>query len=332
MLTVVLKKLGLVGMSLAMTAGVTGLSFAPALASASSASDPSRFIAPLHPLNGSGVTGFANLSLDDQQPGANLVASVNARGTVANQVHPLHIHGMTTGGASECPTTTADTNLDGFVSVFEGAPFYGAIKVSFTTPPTPFGPPANTTLFAPYAGTPITANFPHSTNNGNVFYNQTIPFDESNHYAVEALDGIMPLNAQHIVLHGGYAPESVDTPGGNPNKIVYDALLPIACGPIIQTHRGSQNTAEGNGQAGNATATINETGAGSVNLIDEYTSSSTNVTNTNNVRTANSNSQTSRSGNVFLDSNTVAGDASSGDASNYSVTNSMVSIMNSSIH
>jgi hypothetical protein len=332
MLNILLKKMGLAGMSLAMATGVAGLSFAPALASTSSASDPGRFIAPLHPLNGSGVTGFANLSLNDQQPGANLVASVNARGTVPNQVHPLHIHGMTGAEAAECPTASADTNKDKLVSVFEGAPFYGPIKVSFTSPATTFGAPANTTLFAPYAGNPVVANFPHSTSNGRIFYNQTIPFDSSNHYAVEALDGIMPLTAQHIVVHGGYAPESVDTPGGDPNKIVYDPLLPIACGPILQTHRGSSNNATGNAQAGTGSVTISNTGAGSANSISENNSSSVTVSNTNNVQTANHNSQTSSTGTVWASRNTGLAGASSGNASNSSVTSSMVSIMNSSMN
>ncbi len=272
---------------------------------ASSAADPGRYIAPLHPLNGSGVTGFANLSLDSEQPGANLVAQVSARGAEPSRIHAMHIHGSLDGKDAECPTTSADTNHDRLISVFEGAPFYGPIKVSFTTPPTIFGPPSRTDLFAPFAGVPNSANFPLADSLGRLFYSQTIPFDQNNQYAVQALASLQPLDQQHIVIHGGFAPESVDTPGGDPNKIVYDGLLPIACGPIIQSHQGSGSS-----------VTISNTGPGSTNRVNISSNSHTNITNSNQVNASNQNNQSASSGQANSNGNTFGGSSSSGSANN----------------
>ena len=336
-MTQLLKRIGTTGVGLAVAiSGIVG--FSPAVfAQSSSADDPSTYIAPLHPLNRSGVTGFANLSLNNTQPGAALTASVNARGAEPNQIHAMHIHGMLNGSDAECPTTRADTNNDRLVSVFEGAPFYGPIKISFTTPPTTFGPPSRTDLFAPFAGVPVFANFPHSDTNGRIHYGQTIPFDVNNQYAVQALASLTPLTAQHIVIHGGFAPESVDTPNGNPNKIVYDALLPVACGPIIQTHQGStsaeaqddQNTNANDNDSSNS-ASISNTGPSSTNSITSDTNTSTTVTNTNDVRATSNDNQTSTTGKASLMGNTHGGSTDSGSATNNSSASLLFRLMNSS--
>ena len=326
-----LKRMGSAGVGLAVAvSGIAGFSPA-AFAQTSSAADPGRYIAPLHPLNHSGATGFANLSLNSTQPGAALTASIDARGVEPNQIHAMHIHGMLDGNNAECPTTTADTNNDRLVSVFEGAPFYGPIKVNFTTPPTAFAPPSRTDLFAPFAGVPVSANFPHSDANGKFHYGQTIPFDVNNQYAVEALASLTPLTDQHIVIHGGFAPESVDTPGGDPNKIVYDALLPVACGPIIQTHRGSTGSQgqSQNANVSNNSASISNTGPGSTNSITSDTNTSTTVTNTNNVQVSSQSNQTSTTGRATNTSNTRGGSAASGSGANSANTSFMLRLMNS---
>ena len=336
---VLLERIKIMGLGMTLVSATMGAGLAaPALASSSSSADPTTYIAPLHPLNGSGVTGFANLSLNDQQPGAALTASVNARGAEPNQVHAIHIHGKLDGSEAECPTTNADTNRDGLVSVFEGAPFYGPIKVSFTSPATKFGPPANNVLFAPFAGAPVFNDFPHSNSSGRVSYNQVIPFDTSNQFAVDALASLTPLDEQHIVVHGGFAPESVDTAGGDPNKIVYDALLPVACGTIQQTHSGSNrgnDNGRGNGNAargqGTGGVSIGETGAGSNNQVSVRNDNRVNTTNTNRVMLENFNNQSSQSGAVSLSRNTRVGGAVSGDASNDNSTASLVRLMNLSL-
>jgi hypothetical protein len=186
-----------------------------------------NYTAELTPLNNSGVTGSAEITFKHKALSINL----SAEGLVPNMPHPAHIHGKLTGSDAMCPTTDADTNSDGFVSVFEGAPAYGPIKLNLTTPQTAFGAPANTTLFAPFAGTPSIGNFPVSNDNGDISIDQTYTFDMSKQADKDAYAQLRALDMQHIVVHGGYAPENVDTPGGS-TKVVYDALLPVACGQI----------------------------------------------------------------------------------------------------
>lgn len=319
------KRLSATGLSLTFALSSLAAFSVPTFAQSNSGNDNSRYIASLHPLNHSGVTGFANLSLNSQQPGASLMATVNARGTEPSQIHAIHIHGKLDAEDAECPTITADTNKDRIVSVFEGAPFYGPIKVSFTDPITPFGPPANTTLFAPFAGAPVLNNFPHADNMGKVSYDKTIPFDQSNQYAVQALASLTPLNDQHIVVHGGYAPESVDTMGGDPNKIVYDPLLPVACGSIVQTHRGSSNSNQNNGGQNSGT------GPDSDNQTNQTTTNTTTVTNNNRVGVNAQTNQNSQSGDASVVRNTRGGSADSGSATNNSSNSFFIRLMNMGI-
>ena len=76
-------------------------------------------------LNGSGVTGTAELILE----GNDLTVTIMASGLEANSLHPQHIHGfMENKGNSTCPPPSADEDGDGLVSVAEGAPFYGGIQ------------------------------------------------------------------------------------------------------------------------------------------------------------------------------------------------------------
>ena len=337
-----IKKFSATGLTLTFAASsLVGLS-APTFATASSVNEPSRYIAPLHPLNRSGVTGMANLSLDSRQPGASLEASINARGTEPNQIHAVHIHGKLDAEVAKCPTNRADTNSDGIVSVFEGAPDYGPIKVSFTDPITPFGPPANTTLFAPFAGAPVLNNFPKSDSAGKVNYNMIIPFDQGNQYAVQALASLTPLEDQHIVIHGGFAPESVDTMGGDPNKTVYDPLLPVACGSIVQTHKGSNASHNGNsghnddhnnGNAGHGGGQgISNTGPGSTNQVSHTNNSSATVNNNNRVDVNSRTTQNSRSGDAMVSRNTSGGSATSGSANNNSSNSFIIRLMNYGMH
>ena len=317
----IVTRLGATGAGLAIAvSSIAGISASALSQTSSSANDPSTYVVPLHSLNNSGVTGFARLSLNDNQPGATLTASVNARGAEPSQVHPLHIHGMLDGSDAECPTTAADVNNDRLVSVFEGAPFYGPIKVNFTDPPTMFGPPSRTDLFAPFAGIPVASNFPNADTNGGIQYNQNIPFDVSNQYAVQALSSITPLSSQHIVVHGGYAPESVSTPGGSPTKIVYDALLPVACGSIVQTHRGSINSQDQKNNENFDSDSTNTSTNSSTNRSD--------ITNSSNITSSNTKSQTSASGNVKINRNTFNERAGNGSAMNFMSSSASLKIAN----
>ena len=227
--------------------GVGGLSY-PLAASAvenstmqSSASAPSvmhsnEYMAKIKALNNTNVKGTAYLKLVDN----NLSVRINATGLEPG-VHPQHIHGKEQANA-ECPKNSADLNKDGYVSVVEGAPSYGLIKVNLTSPQTAFGTPPTPALFAPFAGTADNKNFPVVGSDGILNFEQTYTFNDTA-AAQAAFKSLTPLGDQEIVLHGATAPKSVDAdafaalgaayaPGTDLSVKSYDALLPAGCGEI----------------------------------------------------------------------------------------------------
>lgn len=85
------------------------------------------------PLNGSGVSGTAELTLVGDQ----LTVKVYATGLEPNMVHPQHIHGFIENNRnSTCPPASADEDGDGLVELGEGLPFYGPVLLSLTPFPT----------------------------------------------------------------------------------------------------------------------------------------------------------------------------------------------------
>ena len=195
-----------------------------------------EYVAYLHPLNHTNVTGMAKF----EQSGNHLKATIYATG-LEKGIHPQHIHGKDQ-AAAECPTTSADLNHDGFISVIEGAPSYGLIKMNLTNPQTPFGAPPTLALFKPFAGTANNANFPVVGSDGVLNFTSNYTFDSSA-AAQQALASLTPFGDQELVLHGATAPKSVDAdafaalgkayPAGTDLSVkAYDALLPAACGEI----------------------------------------------------------------------------------------------------
>lgn len=92
------------------------------------------FVAQLSELNGSGVSGTAEVTLEGDQ----LTVSITSSGLLPDQPHAAHIHypeeeegAPTIEGV--CPTMDADADGDGFISTTEGQPTYGMIFVSLTT-------------------------------------------------------------------------------------------------------------------------------------------------------------------------------------------------------
>ena len=198
--------------------------------------DKNYYTVDLTPLNNSGVTGKGLLSYENNE----LTVNILANGLTPLKVHPQHIHGKDNPEVALCPTTKADTNSDGKISVIEGAPFYGPIKLNLTNPQTPFGKSPTPALFSPFAGTPDNNNFPIADISGKENFSADYSFDGSDD-ARKALQTLMPLEDQHVVLHGDMAPESVDAAAftalglpSNPDssKLIYDSLLPVACGSI----------------------------------------------------------------------------------------------------
>ena len=97
------------------------LTMSPALAD-----HDGSYQADLGALNASGVSGTGMVTLSGDQA----TVMIEASGLVAGAPHAQHFH---IGAQGTCPTDADDEDGDGFVSVTEGAPFYGAIGSSLTT-------------------------------------------------------------------------------------------------------------------------------------------------------------------------------------------------------
>lgn len=135
----------------------------------------------LDSLNDSGVEGHAILILR----GDTLRVVIQATGLEVGMVHPQHIHGLSGDTNAVCPSEDARDDLAGlpeeaanpdeFISLEEGAPFYGPVLLSLTP-------------------------FPVANAAGVVTYSQTFQVDGD----------LLDLSDEVIVLHGmtlegGYA-------------------------------------------------------------------------------------------------------------------------------
>lgn len=90
----------------------------------------------LDALNDSGVEGKATLILR----GDHLRVVIRAKGLTPNKLHPQHIHGLAGDTNAVCPPPRAADDLPGlpeeaddpdeFISLEEGAPFYGPVLLS----------------------------------------------------------------------------------------------------------------------------------------------------------------------------------------------------------
>lgn len=242
------------------TLAMIGLPLNVLAAPSTTQSQNSTYMVHLNQLNGSGVSGTAVLKY---KPGTGagdeqLKVDLTAFGTTPDQTHPAHIHGDNDPEVAMCPTTAVDTNNDGFISVVEGAATYGPIKVNLTSPQTPFGASPTPALFTPFAGTADNKNFPMANQNGKIGLHQKYTFD-TGAAARGALQSITPLEHQHIVVHGAMAPAGVDADAfaalgapvtGSKDAVVYDPLLPIACGEIQKT--GMQDPSDSGSLTANA--------------------------------------------------------------------------------
>lgn len=172
-----------------------------------------RFEADLAPIphdpavdGGSNVTGTASLKVDGTQVHVNL----HVRGLSPNLPHAMHIHGIL-GDRNVCPPASADTNGDGFVSLEEGAPFYGPIDTSFT----------ETGDTSAASGLAL-ERFPVADAEGNIDYNRTFTIPQN------VIDSMGSL---HIVVHGLARDGNSTGPVGGYDSL-FEAVLPVACGTI----------------------------------------------------------------------------------------------------
>lgn len=130
---------------------------------------------------GSSASGTATLTPTD----AGLRVRVRASGLVANMPHAQHIHGDTTGKHFTCPSSAADQDGSGFISVEEGLPDYGDIHVALTTT-------GDTTKASGLA----VDRMPLADSAGNLDYERTLTNDELPPGTIENLSKL------HIVQHG----------------------------------------------------------------------------------------------------------------------------------
>lgn len=192
---------------------VVALLAAPALVFAT----VSQYQVTFTPLNDSGVTGTANLTLD----GNLLTVQIDASGLVPNQPHAQHIHGTfdSSGNPSDAttPTMAQDANGDGLIEVTEGAATYGPILVPLTPFPT-----------APDG----TISFTHTYN-----LDSNIYFDSPALGRTATKSDLFPLSFREIVLHGLFTPIDI-TNGGLDGQTFFAAnsyvgTLPVASGEIM---------------------------------------------------------------------------------------------------
>lgn len=159
------------------------------------------YTAKLNALNDSGATGHATLLLRGDQ----LTVRLTVSGVEANFPHLQHIHGFAHTTESQCPPASADTDMDGLVSVGEGSAFYGPEFVK--------------TLSTTGAQEPLNLNIaPVANPGGSYTYSFTFTVDGD---AADVAD-------ESIVVHG------LDLDGDGMYSNFMEASLPVLCGEITQ--------------------------------------------------------------------------------------------------
>lgn len=184
---------------------------------------PVLYQAVLTPLNSSGVSGLASLSLD----GNFLTVHITASGLTPDQPHPQHIHGMFDSNGnvanSTVPTIAQDTDGDGFVEVAEGLATYGPVILNFDSPS---GSSAFPT--APGGFLDFTETYDIS--------DLALLFDPLSGQRFTTSD-LFPLENREIVLHGLTLTDltGLGAGDGEANGTAgYKALLPVAAGEITR--------------------------------------------------------------------------------------------------
>jgi hypothetical protein len=191
--------------------------------------------ADLSALNQSGVSGTGMVTLD----GDSATVMVQASGLLAGSPHAQHFH---IGAQGDCPTDADDENGDGFVSVTEGAPYYGAIGTSLTT--------AGDT--SPDSGLAID-RFP-TADDGTISYERTFDITEDVQAAFAA--GTAVLVVHGVDKDGSGAYDGTVMSDLDPS-LPMEATAPAACGPLTMAQMGTA-------PAGGA-----ETGAGSTSGVEQ---------------------------------------------------------------
>jgi hypothetical protein len=201
--------------------------------SAALADHDGSYQADLAALNGSGVSGTGMVTLE----GDSATVMIDATGLLDGAPHAQHFH---IGAEGACPTDADDEDGDGFVSVTEGAPYYGAIGTSLTTE-------GDT---SPDSGLAID-RFPTT---GDIAYERTFDITEDVQESFAAGTAVLVL---HGVDKDGSGAYDGDVMSDLDPALPMEATAPAACGPFQAAQMGAT-------PSGGA-----ETGAGSTSGIEE---------------------------------------------------------------
>jgi hypothetical protein len=205
------------------------------MTAASAHSGSHSYQADLSALNQSGVSGTGMVTLD----GTTATVTIQATGLVDGAPHAQHFH---FGAKGACPTDADDKDGDGFVSVSEGAPFYGDIGTSLTTK-------GDT---SPKSGLAVD-RFP---TDGNESYSRTLEVSPDVAAAFENGTAVLVL---HGVDKDGSGTYDGDVKSDLDPSLPMEATAPAACGAFTAAQMGTA-------PAGGA-----ETGGGSTAGVEQQT-------------------------------------------------------------
>jgi hypothetical protein len=223
------------------TVAIAAAAFPLLTMSAAQAADGS-YQADLGALNQSGASGTGMVTLEGNQA----TVMIEASGLLEGAPHAQHFH---IGAEGSCPTDADDEDGDGFVSVTEGAPYYGAIGASLTLE-------GDT---SPDSGLAID-RFP---TDGNIAYERT--FEVSDDVAANFEDGTAVL-----VIHGvdkdGSGKYDGDVMSDLDDSLPMEATAPALCGAFTGSQMGT--APEGGAETGaGGTAGVEQSAAIGVGAV-----------------------------------------------------------------
>lgn len=180
------------------------------------AAEPETYSVALVPLNHSGITGTATLTI----VGKLLKIHVDVNGAAPDVVHGQHIHGLLGSGSSRCATSAQDTNHDGLIDVREAGSFSGPALVPLNADPA--------LLDIAGAGYPVADKAGHYTYDMAVVL-QMLDRNFTNHYKGQKLD----LTSRVLYIHGTSAEPALPATVASVGEVPATVSLPVACGAIM---------------------------------------------------------------------------------------------------
>ena len=181
-------------------------------ASPAHAQEAQTFQADLAPLNNSGSSGRATVTVT----GSTVTVNIESRGVSDGLPHAQHIH---IGGTNTCPTPTA-AGEDNLIDTAEGQPSYGAVEVSLTTE----GDVGADSALA-------VERFPVATNGGTLNYQRTFELPEG----VTVEDVRKGVIVQHGIskVFGDEAQYDGEPRSSLSQDLPLEATIPTNCGKLV---------------------------------------------------------------------------------------------------